>query len=90
MQTYKDETIDLQQKVLEHHMGLASRKETFEKTQKLRVHNKVRRIEEKVGSLAELSMREKSGENLATMWSLLDSIKEDLDAIEVEVKSLYL
>lgn len=90
MQTYKDETIDLQQKVLEHHMGLASRKETSEKTQKLRVHNKVRRVGEKVNSLAELSMREKSGENLATMWSLLDSIKEDLDVVEVEVKSLYL
>ena len=90
MQTYKDETIDLQQKVLEHHMGLANRKEASEKTQKLRVHNKVRRVGEKVDSLAELSMREKSGENLATMWSLLDSIKEDLDAVEVEVKSLYL
>lgn len=90
MQTYKDETIDLQQKVLEHHMGLVNRKETSEKTQKLRVHNKVRRIGEKVSSLAEMSMREKSGENLATMWSLLDSIQEDLEAVEVEVKSLYL
>lgn len=90
MQTYKDEAVDLQQKVLEHHMGLANRKETFEKTQKLRVHNKAKRVGEKIDSLAELSMREKSGENLATMWSLLDSIKEDLDAVEVEVKSLYL
>ena len=90
MQTYKDEAVDLQQKVLEYHMGLANRKETSEKTQKLRVHNKIRRIEEKVSSLAELSMREKSGSNLATMWSLLDTIKEDLDAVEVEVKSLYL
>ena len=90
MQIYKGDPIDLGQKVLEHHMGLANRKETSEKTQKLRVHNKVRRVGEKINSLAELSMREKSGSNLATMWSLLDSIKEDLDAVEVEVKSLYL
>lgn len=90
MQTFEDEKVDLKQKVLEHHMGLLSRQETAEKTQKLRVHNKVRRIGEKVGSLAELSMHEKTGSNLATMWSLLDSIKEDLEAAEVEIKSLYL
>lgn len=90
MQTYNDESIDLQKKVLEHHMGIKNRKEDFEKTQKLRVHNKIRRVAEKVNTLADMSMLEKSGSNLATMWSLLDTIEEELKVVEMEIKRMYL
>ncbi|TCI26731.1 hypothetical protein EVJ32_04980 [Exiguobacterium sp. SH5S4] len=90
MKIHEEEKVDLQQKVLEHHMGLANKKSEAEKTQKLRTHNKIRRVGERVNTLAELSMLEKSGENLATMWSLLDMIEEELDIVEVEVKRMYL
>ena len=90
MKTYKDATIDLGQKVLEHNMNIVNKKRESDRVQKLRVHNKVRRIGEKMNSLADISLKENNAENLVAMWMLFDSIRDDLDEAEIEVKRMYL
>ena len=74
MKTQDDVTLDLGQKVLEHNMNIVNKKKESDRVQKLRVHNKVRRIGEKVNSLADISMKEKNAGNLVAMWMLFDSI----------------
>lgn len=90
MRTYKGDPIDLGQKVLEHNMSIVNKKRESDRVQKLRVHNKFRRIGEKMNSLVDISMKEKNSENLVAMWMLFDSIREDLNEAEIEVKRMYL
>ena len=90
MRIHKGDPIDLGQKVLEHNMNIVNKKRESDRIQKLRVHNKVRRIGEKMNSLADISMKENNTENLVAMWMLFDSIRDDLNEAEIEVKRMYL